>query len=152
SVSTTSGTSNSLSFTVTSPASLAAPSIASLSQTTAAAGGPAITLTVTGTNILPCSVVQWTNSSNVTTALTTTYVSGTQLSATVPAANFQAPGSAQVSVVTPALGGGTSGTLPFTILPPAITSLSSSVTSTASTPACGSTTFTLTVNGTNFVN
>jgi hypothetical protein len=152
-VTNSNGTSPSLPFTLSTPATaLAPPTISSLSQTSAAAGSPALTLTVTGTSILPCSVVQWVNTSNVATTLTTSFVSATQLSATVPAADFLAVGTAQVKIFTIGPGGGTSGGLPFSILAPAITSLSSSTTSSNTTPSCSPSGFTLTVNGTNFLN
>jgi hypothetical protein len=151
-VTNTIGTSNSSPVTLSTPAAaLAAPTVSSLSQTSVAAGSPAITLTVTGTNLLPCSSVQWVNASNATSLLNTTYVSATQLSATVPAADFLALGTAQVQVGTIQPGGGTSGQLAFTIVPPTISSLSSSTTSSSSTPSCSPTGFTLTVNGANFV-
>jgi len=141
------GTSSSMPFTLSTPTSaLATPTLASLSQATAAAGSPSLSLTVTGTNILPCSVVQWVSPSNVTTPLVTTYVSATQLTATVPAADFLAVGTAQVEVLTLGPGGGASVTIPFTIVPPAVTSFSSST-----TPSCGVSPVTITVNGTNFV-
>ena len=148
------GTSGSMPFTLSTPAApLASPTISSLSQTTAAAGSPALSLTVTGTNILPCSVVEWKNAGNVTTTLTTAYVSATQLSATVPPADFLAVGTAQVEVMTLGPGGGTSPTSsPFMIVPPSITSLAASTTSSNTTPSCSPSGFTLTVNGTNFVN
>jgi trimeric autotransporter adhesin len=147
------GASSSLPFTLSTPSTaLATPSISSLSQTSAAAGSPALTLTVTGTNLLPCSEVQWVNVGNVTSSLTTTYVSATQLSATIPAADFVAMGNAQVEVFTLGPGGGTSGQVQFTIAPPTITSLSSSTTSSNTTPSCSPSGFTLTVNGSNFVN
>jgi len=146
------GTSASVPFTLSTPtAALAAPTISSLSQTSAAAGSPALTLTVTGTNLLPCSVVQWVNAGNVTSPLPTTYISATQLSATVPPADFLAQGTAQVEVFTIGPGGGTSGELQFTIVAPTVTSLSSSTTSSNSTPSCSPLGLTLTVNGTNFV-
>ena len=147
------GASSNLYFTLSNPATaLASPAISSLSQTSAAAGSPALTLTVTGTNLLPCSVVEWVSPGNVTTNLTTSYVSATQLSATVPPADFLAMGTAQVEVLTIGPGGGTSTGIPFSILPPTITSLSSSTTMSNTTPSCSPTGFTLTVNGTNFLN
>jgi len=152
-VSNSIGTSAFSPFTLSTPAAaLAPPTISSLSQTSTAAGSTALALTVTGTNILPCSVVQWVNAGNVTSTLTTTYVSATQLNATVPASDFLALGTAQVEVFTIGPGGGTSGELPFTIMPPTITTLSSSTTSSNTTPSCSPTGFILTVNGTNFVN
>ena len=147
------GPSLSLPFTLSTPATaLAPPTITSLSQTSVAAGSPALPLTVTGSNLLPCSAIQWVNTSNVTSTLTTTFVSTTQLSATVPAADFLAAGISQVKVFTIGPGGGTSGQVQFTILAPTIASLSASTTSSNTTPSCSPSGFTLTVNGANFVN
>jgi hypothetical protein len=152
-VSNSAGTSSATQFTLTTPASgLPAPTIASLSQTAAAVGGAAVTLTVTGGNISPCSVVQWISAGSVTSNLATNYVSATQLTATIPAANLLTLGAAQVVIFTGAPGGGTSSPLPFTVMSPTVTSLSSSTTSTASASYCSATGFTLTVNGANFVN
>jgi trimeric autotransporter adhesin len=149
------GTSKASSFTLSNPSTaLPIPTISSLSQTSAPAGSPTLTLTVQG-SVLPCTTVQWVNSSNVTSSLATTYVvpagGGTPyLSAVVPAANLLGAATsqtAQVAVFNLGPGGGTSASsLPFTIAPPAITSLSPPM-----TPSCASSGFTLTVNGTNFV-
>ena len=168
SVSNSAGTSNTLPFTITSPsANLLGPQpIASLAPATALAGSPALTLAVTGANILPCSVVQWVSSANGTTSLPTQYVSATQLSATIPASDLLAAGTtAQVVVFTPGPGGGTTFTSPappaatFTISqPPAPTIssvsalLSGSTTPSPTAPDCSTAGFILIVNGTNFVN
>lgn len=147
------GTSNSLPFTLSTPAAaLVAPANGSLSQTSAAVGSPDLALTVTGTNILPCSVVQWVSPGSVTSTLATTYVSATQLTATIPAADFLAAGTAQVQLFTLGPGGGTSGQIQFAISPPTISSLTSSTTSSNTTPSCSPSGVTLTVAGTNFVN
>jgi trimeric autotransporter adhesin len=130
---------------------LTTPILTSLSQTTAGAGSAAVTLTVTGSGILPCSVVQWTSPSNVVTLLPTVFNSATQLTATVPPADFLTTGSAQVKILTQgAAGAGTSGQIGFTITGPTITALSSSTTSNGSTPSCGASDVILTVTGTNF--
>ena len=153
--STSPGTSNGSPFTMLTPSTaLAAPSGLTLSQTSAAVGSPALSpmnnsaLSVTGTNILPCSSAQWVSPTNVVTALTAAYVPAStgsaSLSVTVPASDLQSAGSAQVQIVNPAPGGGSSGAS-FTLLPPAI----SSVTASASA-ACVLTAPTLTVTGTNF--
>lgn len=168
SVSNSSGTSNKLSFTITSPAAaLAAPgAISALAPSSALAGSAAVALQVTGSSYLPCSVVQWVSGANGTTTLPTQYVSATQLNATIPASDLLAAGTtAQVVVVTPAPGGGTTFTNPappaatFTVTQPptpTITSLAAvlpgSTTQTATVAACSPTSFTLIVNGTNFVN
>jgi trimeric autotransporter adhesin len=154
------GVSNSLLFTLSSPTtSLPAPAISSLSQNSAAAGSSALTVTVQGT-LLPCTVARWTDSSNATSTLATTYVAGTgggaaTLSAVIPPADLLGAGTVQtanVSLFNLGPGGGASPTsLPFTIVPPAITSLSASTTSSNSTPSCSASGFTLTVTGTNFV-
>jgi trimeric autotransporter adhesin len=167
SVSNSAGPSNKLTFTITSPtANLAAPqAIASLAPSSALAGSAALPLVVTGGSYLPCSVVQWVSSGNGTATLPTQYVSATQLNATIPASNLLTAGTtAQVVVVTPGPGGGTTFANPapaaatFTITQPStptITSLAAilagSTTQTTTAPSCSPSSFTLIVNGTNFV-
>jgi hypothetical protein len=167
------GTSNSLPFTLSTPATApAAPAITALSQTSAAAGSPTLTLTVQGSNILPCTILQWTGANNVTTKLTTTYVpaaaaSGSspgnpaELTATVPAADFVITGTvAQPACVTafsvtpsaPVLVANCPSSQSFTISPPTILVLSSSTSSSNTTPSCSASGVTLTVTGMNFVN
>jgi hypothetical protein len=68
-----------------------------------APGGPDFTLTVNGTGFVSDSVVNWNGS-----PLTTTFISGSQLTAVVPAADIAAATTASVTVATPAPGGGTS--------------------------------------------
>ena len=68
-----------------------------------APGGSGITLTVNGTGFVSGSVVHWNGS-----PLATTLVSGSQLTATVPASALATPGTASVTVVSPSGGGGTS--------------------------------------------
>ena len=123
-----------LPFTIIPPP----PTIASLNPSSGIAGGPLFTLTINGTNFVPGAVATWKS-----TALATTYVSPTQITAAVPATLIAAPGTASVTVTTT---GGVSSPATFTIKSqPTITSLSpTSVT-------VGAAAFTLTVNGTNFV-
>jgi len=106
------------------------------------AGAPAFTLTVTGSNFIASSVVRWNG-----TARTTTYVSSTQLRATISAADIAVAGTAAITVVTPAPGGGTSNaqSLPILNPVPTITSLS------PPSVVAGTGGFTLTVDGTNFI-
>jgi len=151
--------SNSLPFTILA-STLPAPTNISISQTGATAGAAAFLLTVNGTNLLPCSVVQWTNGS-ATTQLATTYVSPTQTSpaqliATVPAADIVSVGTAQIAVATPASSTNTSAAIAFPITLATMTSIVAS-TSTATPPAnnapyCSPSGLTLTVNGTGFAN
>ncbi|MGD0629881.1 MAG: IPT/TIG domain-containing protein, partial [Terracidiphilus sp.] len=79
------------------------PVTTSLSRTIAASGGPAFTLNVYGSKFVSTSTVNWNGS-----PLTTTYVSATELQATVPSADIATAGSAQVTVASPTPGGGTS--------------------------------------------
>jgi hypothetical protein len=66
-------------------------------------GATGVTLTVDGANLAPTSVVDWNG-----IALTTTFVSTKQLTAVVPDSFVAAIGTASITVVTPAPGGGTS--------------------------------------------
>ena len=94
------GTSNAQTFTINNPA----PTETSLSPTSAAAGGAAFTLTVNGTGFVSTSVVKFNGA-----AKTTTFVSATQLTAAITAADIATAGTATVTVTNPAPGGGTSG-------------------------------------------
>ena len=89
------------------------PSITSLSPNQASSGGAAFTLTVNGNGFVPSSVVRWNGS-----ARTTSYVSSTRLTASIGAADIASTGTAQITVVSPAPGGGTSGVATFVVGPP----------------------------------
>ena len=69
------------------------PTLTSLSPTSAAAGGPAFTLTANGTNFVSNSTVLWNGA-----AQPTTFVSATQLTASIGADDIATPGSASVTV------------------------------------------------------
>src|SRR5262249_56442780 len=84
--------------------------LTSLTPGGAPTGSAAITLTATGSSFVAASVVRWNGADRPTT-----FVSGTQLTAAIPASDLAASGTAQVTVFTPAPGGGTSSALPFTI-------------------------------------
>jgi hypothetical protein len=105
------GTSGALSFTINTPAN-PAPTITSLSPSSTTAGGPAFTLTVAGTQFISTSQVLWNGSQ-----APTTYESSTSLTAQIPASNLGSVGSASVAVQNPTPGGGTSGSLIFSINP-----------------------------------
>jgi hypothetical protein len=132
------GTSNAQIFTINNPA----PAITSLSPSSATADGGAFTLTVNGTSFVSGSIVKWNGSDR-----TTTYVSGTQLTAAITAADIATAGTASVTVFNPTPGGGTSNAQMFTINNPTPTTTSLS----PSSATAGGAAFTLTVNGTNFV-
>ena len=86
------------------------PAIKTIVPSTSSVGGPAFAMTVTGINFLNSSVVRWNG-----TDLSTEYVSPTELTATVPAANIAAAGTANITVFTPKPGGGTSLAASFVI-------------------------------------
>jgi hypothetical protein len=122
-----------------------APVLSVISPTAAVAGGPALTLYVTGLDFESGSTVMWNG-----TGLTTTYVSGTSLTAQVPASNLASTGTATITVVNPAPGGGTSGQLGFTIQATAnpVPSLASV---NPNTIGVGSAATTITATGSNFI-
>ena len=93
------------------------PSISSLSPASATAGGPGFTLTVTGSNFASPSTVQWINTGNPGfIGGTATFVSSTQLTLQISAANIAIPTSVQVTV---SVNGVSSNTLTFPISPAA---------------------------------
>jgi hypothetical protein len=127
------GYSNPVTFIVTGPV------ITSLSPPSTIARAAGFTLIVNGAGFVTTSFVYWN-----ATALTTTYVSATQLKATVPAAEITTAGVFPITVHN---GTVTSPRANFTVdnPPPGITSLS------PSSIIVGGTAFSLVVNGSGFV-
>jgi len=76
----------------------------------ALAGGPAYSLTVTGTNFDVSSIIRWNGADRATS-----FVSSTQLTATIPATDMTATGVGYVSVFNPSPGGGASNSQAFYI-------------------------------------
>ena len=92
-------------------ASSPVPVLTSLTPSSANAGGGALTLILNGSNFMPNSQVFWNN-----TNLPTTYLSGgTQLQASIAAADIATAGSAALTVSNPAPGGA-SNSLTFSVL------------------------------------
>jgi hypothetical protein len=89
--------------TATSCACPTAPSVSSISPSSTTAGGGSFTLTVNGSHFQTTSLV-YVNG----TSMPTTYASGQQLTATIPASDIVQPGTLQVIVLTPPSGGTTS--------------------------------------------
>ena len=150
------GLSGPLNFTIN--ATNPVPTISSLGATPpglnpsqATVGDIAFTMTVNGTGYVRFSVVNWNGA-----ARTTTFVSATRLTISVPASDLTSPGTANVTVTNPTPGGGTSNTVVFTINSenpvPTINALTATPAglSPSSMPV-GSSSFTLTVNGSNFI-
>lgn len=133
------GTSNSLNINIVNPA----PTITTISPTSAALNGQALILTVNGTNFVPGASVQWNGSNRITT-----FLSSTQLSAQIPASDLTTAGKPIVRVVNPAPGGGTSNSVEFTVASPA--GIPRITTINPTTVQSDNPGFTLTVNGSNF--
>ena len=119
-----------------------APTLSSLSPSSATAGGGGFTLTVNGSNFVSGATVRWNGTSR-----TTTFVSATQLTAAIPATDIAAAGTALVTVLNP--DGAVSNALTFTTNTqapaPTLASLS------PPSAVAGGPAFPLTVNGSNFV-
>jgi hypothetical protein len=87
-----------------------APTIASISPTSAIAGGAAFTLTVNGTNFVSGSTVNLNSN-----AQTTTFVNATQLTGAILASDIATAGNFSVTVTNP---GGASNAVIFTVVTP----------------------------------
>jgi len=137
-VTVTSGgaTTSAASFAVS--AVVVAPVISSLSPSTAIAGGPTFSLTVTGTNFTSGSTVNWNGASRGTS-----FTSATQLIAVILATDIASVGSNTVTVST---GSNKSNSLPFAVTaePPVVASLSPNY------ATVGSAAITMKVNGASF--
>ncbi|MGD0460499.1 MAG: IPT/TIG domain-containing protein, partial [Terriglobia bacterium] len=98
--------SNSVNFTVNNPV----PAITSLSPSSATAGAGLQTLTLNGSNFLASSTVTYNGVGH-----TATFVSSTQLTISLSAADQATAGSYAVVVTNPAPGGGASSPLNFAV-------------------------------------
>lgn len=87
------------------------------------------TLTVTGEGFVSGSTVYWNG-----TALATTLVSSSKLTATVPAASLSIPNTATIAVISPAPGGGTSNFQYFVVENPVVQNYFSSRSITGQVP------------------
>jgi hypothetical protein len=118
-----------------------APVLSSISPDTATAGRADVAFSVRGRGFGRESVVNWNS-----TPLPTTFVSESELRATVPQAQLGDEGPISITVTTPAPGGGTSGAAWFTVRQPApaIASLS------ADTFNLGQASGQITIEGTGF--
>jgi hypothetical protein len=98
-----------------------------LAPAAALPGGAGFTLTVNGTGFASGAEVRWNG-----TALATTFVSASQLTAAVPASNVASAGTASITVTNPGSGVAASNVVFFDVVQPA-----SAVTFSASTVATG---------------
>jgi len=118
------------------------PTVTSLLPSSAIAGSAGFTLTVNGANFVSTSVVNWAGSPRATT-----FVSATQITATINAADVAKAGMFKVTVTNPAPGGGTSAAFNFVVDNP-LPTLTSILPSSATH---GGPAFKLTATGTNYV-
>jgi 6-phosphogluconolactonase (cycloisomerase 2 family) len=137
------GASTSVGFTVASPA----PTITSLSPTSIVAGTVVGGISVTGSNFITSSVVNFNG-----VPLPTVLAGPTVLRAQIPGSDIASVGTATITVTNPSnggVGGGTSNPLTLNIVSPppkfAVTSIS------PTSAQAGGPAFTLTVNGSAFV-
>jgi len=139
------GTSNKVVFTCTSNQTNPIATLSTLSPSNILVGSANFTLTVNGSNFLSGSKINWNNN-----PLSTTWISASQLTATISASLIDTAGSATIFVNNPSPGGGNSNNLTFTITAltnnpiPTLTSISPSA------ATAGASSFTLTATGTNF--
>lgn len=126
--------SSSATFTVTSGAN---PAISAVSPSSTQVCSQAFTLTVDGTGFVQASQVRWAGS-----ALATSFVSATRLTAQVPASLLTSTGLFTITVLN--TGGATSGPASVNVRGPVISSI------TPVSATAGSQALTLTVNGTDF--
>jgi sugar lactone lactonase YvrE len=109
------------------------PIIGNLSPAYASAGGAAFTLTVNGSAFSANSTVNWGSSS-----LATTYVSSSQLTAQVTASEIASAGITEITVQTPAPGGGTSSAMQFEVDSAGSGSTAPTITTVTATVTAGS--------------
>lgn len=103
------GSSATTTFTVNNPP----PVITAVNPASVVAGSTTQTLDVTGTGLVPSSVVEWNG-----TALATLWVSQTELKATLPASAIAGSSANAVSVQNPTPGGGASSVAAFNVTSP----------------------------------
>lgn len=113
---------------VSAPATLA-----SLSPSSATAGGPGFTLTTNGTGFLSGAVIRWNGANR-----TTTFVNSSQLTAAIPATDIATAGTAQITTMNP--GTAASNALPFTITGTTTTKFTLTVTKSGSEASKGTVT------------
>lgn len=98
-------------FTLVGPAEYAVPVVNGFSPVLTQAGGGDFTLTLNGNGFYPESVVRWNGSDR-----TTTYISKTELTALISAADIATAGMINVTVFNPTPGGGESTPVIFPVM------------------------------------
>ena len=93
-----------------SPGTNPVPAVLALSPSTVSSGGRNSVLTVTGSQFVPGAVAQWNGADR-----TTRWIDASTLTVDIPAGDIASPGTAKVSVINPAPGGGKSNSAALTI-------------------------------------
>ncbi len=124
---------------VTYTVAQAGPSITGVQPSSADAGGPAFTLSVSGTGFTSQSIVDWNGS-----PLPTAFVSSTALTAQVSAADINIPDIENITVISGSSRIPTSNIIYYTVSGPTLTSIS------PTSASLGAPAFTLSVAGANF--
>jgi uncharacterized protein (TIGR03437 family) len=130
------------SIEITAP--ILAPVLSTITPASALQNSGPLSVTLTGANFTPGSVVRWNGADRVTTYLNTTV-----LQAGILAADLAIAGTAAVTVFQPGPGGGTSGSLPFTVVVPNPMPVLSTITPNSAPLGGGA--LTVTVIGAQFV-
>ncbi|HXE35881.1 MAG TPA: IPT/TIG domain-containing protein, partial [Verrucomicrobiae bacterium] len=86
------------------------PALTSIAPSSTTAGASSVSLVLFGSNFANNATVQWNGN-----MLSSSWVSSTQITATVPASDVASVGNARVTVTNPDSGGGTSAAQTFTI-------------------------------------
>jgi hypothetical protein len=121
------------------------PSISALSPNSVSVGVAAFTLTVMGSNFVSLSTIEWNGA-----PLSTELVSSSELQAQITASDAVIAGAVPITVMTPSPGGGTSNSLPFTVVSQTTSNVPSILSLFPDDVAAGGSGFTLSVDGGNF--
>jgi len=122
------------------------PSLISINPASVPAGSSAMTITVTGSNFVSSSVIEWNS-----VAVATSYMNATTLTGEVSAGGLQNAGTASVTVMNPTPGGGTSTALSFVIGSSTSNPAPSLISISPASASVGSSAITITLTGSNFV-
>ena len=120
------------------------PAITTLSPSSSVSGGQALLLTVNGAGFVSGAVVRWNGADRPTT-----FVSSTQLTASISASDVATAATVNITVFNPAPGGGVSAVATFNVANPNPVPVLSSL--SPSKVGVGTSVFTLTVNGSGVV-
>jgi hypothetical protein len=124
------GNNEAIQFTWNNP--IVIPNISSISPGSALEGSAALGLTVNGSNFTATSMIEVNG-----VGLTTTFVNGTQLQATLPASMLAEEGSLAITVLNPGPFGGTSNSQTFSVMDAPLSASGMTVNPTEGSPFSG---------------